>query len=338
MTRFRLPDGASHEGRDDDGNETFRVSIPLDEHGFFGRQCPSCDQIFRVSHTDYEALPDTLELWCPYCGHRADHSEFMTEQQRERVMRVALDAGMQIMGGALDGAFKSLARRSRPGDLVQISYRSKPFYPQPLPGIDEERLIRERECLGCGLHYAVFGDHRYCPVCGPMLPKVVALDALAAETARLDVLATLDPTIVASLREQGVFERIFADTVKNVVGIVETLADRIFRDRVANADAVLKGKGNVFQRLDDLAALYKQHLNVDVQTGVQDNWPSLVATWATRHVHTHNDGRVDDRYVRAVPTSDLSLGQRVVVTESHARRAIEDASRLCEVLAASAAT
>jgi hypothetical protein len=34
-------------------------------------------------------------------------------------------------------------------------------FPQPLPGIDEERLIRVRQCAGCALRYAVFGEHRY---------------------------------------------------------------------------------------------------------------------------------------------------------------------------------
>jgi len=58
------------------------VEIPLDEDGFFGRQCPSCAQVFRVAHDDYEALPDDVCLWCVYCGHNDDHGEFLTDQQQ----------------------------------------------------------------------------------------------------------------------------------------------------------------------------------------------------------------------------------------------------------------
>ena len=36
--RFNLPDGAEYDGADENGNDRFRVSIPLDDHGFFGRQ------------------------------------------------------------------------------------------------------------------------------------------------------------------------------------------------------------------------------------------------------------------------------------------------------------
>ena len=47
--KFNLPDGAEYAGPDEDGNDRFRVSIPLDEHGLFGRECPSCERTFLVS-------------------------------------------------------------------------------------------------------------------------------------------------------------------------------------------------------------------------------------------------------------------------------------------------
>ncbi|MGW7336626.1 hypothetical protein [Streptomyces sp. NPDC054808] len=51
-----------------------RISIPLDEDGFLGRQCPDCSLLFRMDAQQYEALPDDLTLWCVYCGHHAEHS------------------------------------------------------------------------------------------------------------------------------------------------------------------------------------------------------------------------------------------------------------------------
>ena len=84
----------------------------------------------------------------------------------------------------LDKTFRGLER----GALVQISYQPDRFHPKPLPGIREERPVRERSCPGCGLRYAIFGEHRFCPVCGQLPALVTALDSLAAETARLDAL------------------------------------------------------------------------------------------------------------------------------------------------------
>jgi hypothetical protein len=102
--KFRMAPGARIAGRDGDSFKV-RVTIPSDEDGFLGRQCPHCRQIFRVDGEDHEALPDEIELWCVYCGHHDDHSEFLTQQQHDRMMRAAGDIGVQIVGQALDKAF-----------------------------------------------------------------------------------------------------------------------------------------------------------------------------------------------------------------------------------------
>lgn len=329
MSRYRFPDGVSYEGEGDDGSAVFRVSIPVDEDGFFGRQCPVCDQGFRISDEDYDALPDDAHLWRVYCGHVDDHCEFLTDQQEERVMRAAGDYAEQLIGTALDDTFRSVARRSK----GTISYRSKPFYPSPLPGIDEERLIRERTCPSSGTRYAVFGEHRFCPVCGPLPPLTVAEDAIAAEVTRLDALAELPPETLALLREQGVLDRTFVDTMENLVGVVEALADAIFRLAVPQADEVLKGKGNVFQRLEDTADLFDEHLGADLRKTLGADWPTLGKAWATRHVFTHNDGIVDSRYLAAVPDSWAREGQRLRLTESEVRTLITKVQSLCRAIA-----
>jgi hypothetical protein len=126
--RFNLPDGAEYDGTDDYGNDMFRVSIPLDEHGFFGRQCLSCRRTFLVSKESYDPLPDDLRLWCVYCGHNDDHSEFMTSQQRARIMSLAADVGVQMVGQALDRSFGRLASRTRHNSFVRVEYEPNRVY------------------------------------------------------------------------------------------------------------------------------------------------------------------------------------------------------------------
>ncbi|MER5302856.1 hypothetical protein [Streptomyces lasiicapitis] len=83
----------------------------------------------------------------------------MTEQQRCRVMRAAGDLALQMVSQEMDKMFGGLARSSR-SNSISFSYRVQPFSPRPLPGIDEERLIRVRTCTECLNHYAVFGERR----------------------------------------------------------------------------------------------------------------------------------------------------------------------------------
>ena len=334
FSRYRLPDGAKYGGRDLHGNELFEVSISSDEQGHIGRQCPECRQIFRVHAGDWEDLPDDVRLWCVYCGHHDDHSEFTTDQQLKRVMRVAEDHAEQMVRETLDRSLGRLARRSRNSPIsISVSYRSTPFYPRPLPGVHEESMVRERQCQTCALRYAVFGEHRFCPVCGPLAPPFVASDALAAVSTGLDVLAEVPEPTLAELREQGVCDRARADAIKNLVGIVETLAEAVFRSSVGAADNVLRGKGNIFQRLDDMADLFSDNGLTDLRGQLCEDWPDLQSAWAVRHVLIHNDGIVDAKYLAADPTTTLRPGQRVRVNEVRVRQAIADVTKLCSVLA-----
>ncbi|MGV9963008.1 hypothetical protein ACWDU3_03670 [Streptomyces olivaceus] len=280
----------------------------------------------------YKALPDDLTLWCVYCGHHAEHSEFITEQQRDRVMRAAGDFAMQTVSQELAKAFGGLSRGMR-GRTSSFSYKSRPFYPRPLPEIDEEQLVRVRTCAGCQNDYAVFGEHRYCPVCGQLPAASIAIDALQADTARLDALETLPSDAKALLREQGVFTRNWVDTVENVIGVVEALASSLFRSAVPNADSLLNGKGAIFQRLDHTADLIVAAGFADLRTNLgTQTWQRLLETWAARHVFTHNDGIVDQKYLTRVPGSSARIGQRLVLTDTTCRRALDDAKALCASL------
>jgi hypothetical protein len=330
-----MPDGARIVGQDTE-TVSMQVSMPLDEHGFIGRQCPSCSHLFRVDADDYEALSDELDLWCVYCGHHAEHSEFITAQQLERATRAVSDWAMQSIGQTLDHSFRRLSTpRPRSAFGIHITYRSTPFYPQPLPGIDEEKLIRVRQCASCALRYAVFGEHRYCPVCGALPAGVVALDAIAAETARLNGLAQLPADAAAPLREQGVFNRIWVDTLENLVGAVETLASAVFRAAVPDAAQRVKGKGNIFQRLDPTADLFVDAGYPDLRQVLEGPiWQRLLQVWATRHLFTHNDGVIDDKYLASIPAGTARRGQRLTVTEAQTRQAIADAHQLCTAIAA----
>ena len=331
MSRFKFPDGVEILG-EDNGTISFSVSIPVDEDGYLGRECPRCEQHFRIDADDYEALPDDVELWCTYCGQHSEHSDFLTQQQLERVTRPAVDYTQQLLDETLR---RSLSTRLSRGSLVSISYRSKPFFPAPLPGIDEERMIRERTCERCSLHYAVFGEHRFCPACGSLSSLQIALDAINAEVLRLDVLNDLPDNEKAGLRETGVLDRTYVDTVKNIVSIVEAHAERTFNDSSNHPEAAVGGKGNIFQRLEDLADLFEAELSIDLRDAMGPNWYELKKAWAARHVFTHGDGIVDQKYIDAVSDSTSRIGERLSINETYCRAALTNVQKLCLAIAQS---
>jgi hypothetical protein len=78
------------------------------------------------------------------------------------------------------------------------------------------------------------------------------------------------------LREQGGLTRSLIDTIKNLATVVEVLAGAVFRAAVPTAAALLQGKGNTFQRLDDTADLFVATGHPDLRTMVgQAKWQRL---------------------------------------------------------------
>ena len=329
--RYRMPDGSevvSEEG----GIVTIRLSMPADDARHFGRRCPSCKRLFRMHVDDYEPLPDHLRLTCPYCRAEEEHSEFMTEQQEQRALAAAGEYAQQFAVGKLDDIFRDMARRTNArGGAIRMSYSggSKTASPRPLPLITEEAPIRERTCASCESRYAVFGEHVACPVCGPLAPRVIAQDALEAQGAALDVFVHVPAEVLDQLREAGALERTAGNTLGSVVSILETFLKETFLDRVPAGDALIAGKGNVFQRLDNAAQLYHDNCGIDLPALLaRASWNRLSLFYGIRHLLTHTNGIVDAKHVMRFPAHRVPIGQRVSVSLDDAREGVQLARTL----------
>jgi hypothetical protein len=228
--------------------------------------------------------------------------------------------------------FKDMVRRvnSRRGG-VRMSYSgsSGSRRPRSLPQIIEEAPIRERTCQECGNRYAVFGEHVACPTCGPLPALIIAEDALAAQECVLDVLLQLPVEIRDELREAGALERTAAGILGSAVSIIETFLKRTFLDRVAGGDAIIAKKGTIFQRLDDAAKLYRDHMGIDLPAALgTPEWDRLFVLYGIRHLLTHTNGVVDQKYVTRFPRQGFVVGQRVSATLDDAREVLHLAGRL----------
>lgn len=329
--RYRMSNGA--EVVSQAGSQvTIQVTMPADDAGHIGRQCPSCKRMFRMHAGDYDALPDDQRLTCPYCRAEDDHSEFVTDQQDKRAIGAAEEVGLQLAEQHLDRMLTDMVRSvNRRGGAIRMSYSgsSRSRRPRELPSIVEEAPIRERLCPRCGNRYAVFGEHVACPVCGPHPAPAIAEDALDAQHAVLDVLLQLPGEVRDQLREAGSLERTAAGTLGAVVAIVETFLKDTFLVRVAGGDTLIASKGAVFQRLDDASQLYQDHLGIDLPGGMgAADWDRLSLLYGIRHLLTHNNGIVDLKHLKSFSGHGHVLGQRVNVTIDEAQEAIQLARKL----------
>lgn len=306
------------------------VPIPVDDAGYFGRACPACERLFKMLHIEYEALPDDLELTCPYCGERQDHSEFLTADQLERMRSAGLAAAEQYvhdaLGDMLQRTFGRSANRSR-GSLLSIEWSYRPGNP-PMPSrlyeYVEEQVRRTFTCRRCGTHTAVYGAAAFCPVCGPREAVEEVCEAIATQRLALALPDQLSEDLREQARAAGVFDQHAESAIKEVVTLFETFTRSVFTNVVSGADAILRSeRRTAFQNLADTERLFTEHARWSVAAAVgATTWARLGVTFEKRHLLTHRHGQVDQRYLNQVQGSRLRIGQRLIITRQEAEQAM----------------
>lgn len=324
----RLPHGVSGFRRTGRGFEA-SVSIPADEEGFFGRQCPGCRRFFKMKVEQWEALRDDAFVTCPYCGHRPqDTNDFMTPQQEQRVQAAAEALADQYLHQKVNeifGGFGNRRPRSR-GSGMEIRVSHDPPPPvRSLPAYMEEQVRRTITCARCETVYAVYGATAFCPVCGPRAAADIVLEAIERGRRSLALEDALPDDLREQARAEGVFDKAAADAVIEVVTLFEVFAREQFAARVPEHEAIVRRHGRgVFQRLDDADNLFAEHVGAPISTQVPDAvWSRLQIVFQQRHLLVHRQGVVDEQYIRRVPSARQQPGQRLVLGRRDAEEAFD---------------
>jgi len=330
----RKPEGVGDVEMTDEGFRT-AVEMPLSSDGYFGRECPSCHELFQMQNDEYKALPDDLCLTCPYCGHCGDHGDFMSTAHKERLRAAAAGLGHQMVHAMVSDMLSNTFGRRRPqpsNSLISVRMSYTPGSPPPireLPEVVEREIRRIIECSTCHNHYGVFSASAFCPVCGPRPAAETVIDQIGSARQALAMEDQFETDEREKLRAAGVFERFAVDALGSVVSLFELFAREQFALRVPNAESLTQSRGNIFQRLDDSAALFAEHAALDlVGLAGTERWTRLKRAFAQRHVLQHRGGIVDERFLDQVPDSGLRVGQRLVVRRQDAAQAVDDLDAL----------
>lgn len=340
----RLPDGVILQSGDRFG---FRlgVEMPADDEGLWPLRCPVQpeDHFFKMAVTegsqDGGSGPRTDDslLHCPYCGHAADFWDF-APMQHARVMAAAQAAAEQYAANMLDEMLgKAFGARSRSSS--RRSGMSVEYTPGTLPGRrtlppsgEVEETRRTMQCQGCEEIVAVYGLAIYCPNCGRLAPAQQFGVLIQMHRDGLAALDSLPHGIKRELAESGLLAASYENTIKDGFTALETFLKTRFEAEAP--DIGLQGMGNVFQRLDDAAEMYRKHLQVDLPALLgTDGWEQLNRAAAMRHVLVHNAGVVDARFLTRLPTWPQQAGQRIQIKQSDADGFITLLERVAVVFA-----
>lgn len=317
----RMPKGISGL-KESGGKMSMKVSIPGDSEGFFGRTCPSCKSFFKLRVDDFKAASEN-KLVCAYCGHCASVSDFITTDQRERVLSAAKAYAVAKIQNALGSAFRPMTSH---GGMFSVSIEYKPGMPPRLHTYVEEQVRRTVICDACSRAAAVYGATSFCPYCGPRNVRIRVRDEIEAQRRALALFDHLPDDVREEARAAGVMDTATADALENVVALFEQFCRETFGSIVTDADVILKSqRPNVFQSLEDADRMFRDHAGKAIRGAVSaDVWLRLNTAFAKRHVITHRGGVVDQRFLDRVPASTLVIGQRLVITRSEAETTLAD--------------
>jgi hypothetical protein len=291
---IQVPDGMSDPQRH--GSEiTSRISIPTDEDGFFGRECPEqdCLAYFKLHANEYGLAKESGLLSCPSCGIRANHETFMTPEQVGRSQAAIRELAQATAHQLLREAFSGF-KPSR-GSGVSLTFKpGPPHRPRPLPTYVERETVRTFTCPAGGHRAVIYDRLVVCPYCGSDTPpRAVLDDNLAVMRRLLDSIEHLPEEHKAEVKALGGEPAMAERTLTGAVAAVQSFAKDLHESTGKPVTV-----WNPWQSPDRLVEQWRASFGADPLAGLTpDQKRSARLGFARRHILEHNGGKADERYL-----------------------------------------
>lgn len=137
----------------------------------------------------------------------------------------------------------------------------------------------------------------------------------------------LEDALPDDLREQaradGVFDKTAADTVKEAVTLFEVFTPNQVETRVAEHAEIIRNRGRgVFQRLNDVAAMFAEHTGAAISACVPETIWSRHQLLFSSATFSYKQEVVIEQYVQRVPYTMHQIGQQLVLSRDDAEQAL----------------
>ena len=278
------------------------ISIPADESGFTGRECPQpdCEGYFKIEFgtgLKGEGLP----CHCSYCGHAAGHDQFWTKEQIKYVRSVALEK----VRSALHKDLKRLEFDHKPKGVfgIGVSMKLKPGRPTRVHHYREKKLETEMVCTNCTLRYSVYGVFAFCPDCGQH-NSIQILDKNLEVVGKMLEMATREGKVLA--------EKLIENALEDCVSAFDGFGRELCRVHATKARIPAKAEKINFQNLEGARKGFLDLFGIDLSTTVEpDEWRAAAMAFQKRHLIAHKLGVVDQDYVTKTGDTRAVVGRKI---------------------------
>lgn len=299
------------------------IKIPMtfksDEKDYLDRQCPNeqCEYVFKVNMNDWkDKIEPQNEVHCPMCGYTADTKHWYTYEQIDAMKENAQSYAVNMIYEKLNQSFSKLARSTRNNKYVKITYKpgKKVTYKNNPIGQREEWNL-DITCEKCGTRYSVIGSAYFCPCCGHNSVERVFDDSVSS----IEKMIESQDYMREKLCEQfsideadNMCRSMLESSLGDIVSAFQKFAKENLVQKTANDTS--KIRVNDFQIVEKGSNLYEQHLSRGYDKYLsKEELKQMNILFQKRHILEHNQGIVDEKYVKNSKDTSYKIGQRVVI-------------------------
>lgn len=303
-----------------EGGVQVPIQMPLDEKGYFDRQCPSeeCRAEFKVLFDDWKDKVRDEIVFCPICRHESPSAEWNTASQAEYIKDAAMSHVLGVVDGALQRDAEQFNRQQPRGGFITMSMSYTPD-PTPIvvPPDVAEAMRQEYACELCGCRYSAIGAAFFCPACGHNSARSTFAAAVQTVRAAIATIPAVREAVTAATDPDTA-----ADTVRHIMenGLVklaasfQRYAEAVFL-ALPNA-SLFPVRKNLFQNLAESSQRWRDATGKgyeEILTSGEYN--EMNVFFQQRHLLAHREGIVDQQYIDRSGDRSYLPGQRLVVKE-----------------------
>ena len=276
------------------------VSLFSDDEGFFGKSCPKCQSYFRtgsVSQSNY----------CPYCGHKDDFKNFLTQNQKDFVksfVRTQIEAFSKGESVKID--LDEIANNLPSNTVSPWVYK-------------EETQQNKFTCNNCKSETDILGEYGKCSLCGTHNCSDVATRKITSLEVRFK---DVDENIEDRHQRESEWEKLL-----RCVSEFEGLANEIRKHLLLLplTDKRRKEIGSIsFQRILSSSEKLNEWFGINIFEGITEEEKNFVnKMFNIRHLFTHNNGQIDQEYIDNTGDKSMKINQLVRLRSKEIKRIIE---------------
>lgn len=274
-----------------------KVSIPTDENGLIGRQCPKCKDYFKLKPGT--GLPKVTATICPYCGTKAEGSEFLTKEQ----VKLLRSAALNYASGMLLDSFKKLEFNHTSGGFgVSLKVTGQRT---PIVRYRERKLETGVICEQCTLNYSIYGVFGFCPDCG-------VHNSLQILNKNLDLYEKV--LVLAGGQDAATAQHLIDNALEDCVSAFDGFGRQACEVFSGKATDPAKAKSISFQNVERARKKVTELFRVDLAGALAPaEWVEVNRAFQKRHLLAHTMKVVDQDYLDSTGDNPALLGRVVPI-------------------------